>query len=79
MTRDAADRLAAALRDTLISPNVMDSNGEPANIVDALAYLARSVAHAAQALQAIAVSPHLGHYHRTIDRNGDGETDYDEE
>lgn len=39
------DALAETLREVLVSPNVMDSNGEPANLVDAMSNLARSLWH----------------------------------
>jgi hypothetical protein len=37
------DALAAALRETLISPNVSDDNWEPANVVDVLNKVARAL------------------------------------
>jgi hypothetical protein len=37
------DRVADAIRDTLCSPNVSDSNFEPANVVDALESIARAL------------------------------------
>jgi len=50
-------RLAAALEYALVSPNVADSNLEPANIVDALASLARAIHRLADA---IATRPSTG-------------------
>jgi len=41
MTTD--HRTAAAIRDALVSPNEADSNGEPANVVDGLYRVARSL------------------------------------
>ena len=35
--------LARALRDTLISPNASDSNGEAPNLVDATHHIARAI------------------------------------
>jgi len=46
----AANALAEALRDVLQSPNVSDSNGEPANIVDVLDGLGHSITFAAKHL-----------------------------
>jgi hypothetical protein len=43
MTRTSDDRIADAIDRSLISPNIWGSNGEPANIVDALHELARAV------------------------------------
>lgn len=37
MSRTIANTVAEAIRETLISPNVSDSNWEPANVVDSLA------------------------------------------
>ncbi len=42
---------ADALRDTLISPNVSDSNFEPANVVDALAGIAQAINNLASAVR----------------------------
>lgn len=42
--------LASALRDTLISPNVADSNWEPANLVDVLDAIARAIRFSAKHL-----------------------------
>ncbi len=54
---DGLARLAAALEYALVSPNVADSNLEPANIVDALASLARAIHRLADA---IATRPSTG-------------------
>ena len=35
--------IASAMRDTLISPNELDRNLEPANVVDALAAISRAL------------------------------------
>jgi len=40
------DDIAQALRETLFSPNVLDSNLEPANVVDALAKLGDDIRYA---------------------------------
>jgi hypothetical protein len=45
-----ADSTANAIRDTLMSPNVSDSNGESANIVDAVASLSYSTKRIANAI-----------------------------
>lgn len=42
MTARTNDTLASAIRETLISSNVCDSNLEPANVVDALANIANA-------------------------------------
>lgn len=42
---------AEAVRDTLISPNECDSNGESANVVDALFAIARSIRRLAEATE----------------------------
>jgi hypothetical protein len=44
------DEVAAALLQTLVSPNVSDSNGEAANIVDAIDKLARNAWKIADAI-----------------------------
>lgn len=49
-SRTPADRTAAALTATLISPNEIDSNMEPANVVDGLFAIARAVHHLADAV-----------------------------
>jgi hypothetical protein len=45
------DRVADAIRATLISPNVADSNFEPANVVDALALIARAIYRLAEVIE----------------------------
>ena len=40
-----------ALRETLISPNVADSTGEAANVVDALAAIANAINNLARAVR----------------------------
>jgi hypothetical protein len=42
MTADKSDKVATALRATLISPNEFDTNGEAANVVDGLFAIARA-------------------------------------
>jgi hypothetical protein len=55
MTRkNEPNPIAQAIYDTLISPNVPDSNLEPANVVDALAHIAKSGFAIAAALREIA-------------------------
>jgi hypothetical protein len=55
MTRkDETSLIAQAIYSTLISPNVPDSNFEPANVVDALAQIAKSGFAVAAALKEIA-------------------------
>ncbi len=44
------DELAEAVRATLTSPNEWDSNGEPANIVDAVAAAGRDIRAGLEAL-----------------------------
>lgn len=44
MRRD--DEIASALRATLMSPNVLDSNWEPANVVDAITKVASALTYA---------------------------------
>jgi hypothetical protein len=50
MTR-TADNIARALNDTLSSPSVLDSNGEVANVVDTLQFIANGTGLIASALQ----------------------------
>jgi len=42
---------AQALRDTLVSPNVADSNFEPANVVDALDKIACAIFRLAEVIE----------------------------
>jgi hypothetical protein len=49
-----SDTTAAALRDTLVSPNECDSHLEPANVVDALFFIGRQVGRLATALERLA-------------------------
>jgi hypothetical protein len=62
MTRNET---ADALRDVLISPNVADSNGECANVVDGLSLLADAVTRVARAITPLSAAPghdsHGGH------------------
>lgn len=44
-------RLADAVYDAFISPNESDRNMEPANVVDGLFAIARSIAHLANAIR----------------------------
>ncbi len=46
-----AEQIAAAIRDTLISPNVPDARGEAANLVDTTSYMANGVSGLRKALQ----------------------------
>lgn len=48
--------IAAALRDTLISPNESDRNMEPANIVDGLFAIARGLDRVATAIERLGVN-----------------------
>jgi hypothetical protein len=41
------DRIANALRETMISPNEPDTNLEPSNVVDGLFRIARAIDHLA--------------------------------
>ena len=50
-SKPARDQLADAVRETLISPNVADSNLEPANVVDVIANGANGLFSIAEALQ----------------------------
>lgn len=43
MATDKEQAIAEAIRFTLVSPNVSDSNGEAANVVDALNEIARAL------------------------------------
>jgi hypothetical protein len=45
------DRIADAIDRTFSSPNVSDSNGEPANVVDVLDDIARAIFSLAQAVR----------------------------
>jgi hypothetical protein len=47
---EAGEKIAAALRETLISPNESDQNLEAANVVDGLFAVARSLQSIADAL-----------------------------
>ncbi len=44
------DELAEAVRAVLVSPNEWDSNGEPANVVDAIASAGRDIRAGLEAL-----------------------------
>jgi len=46
----ASDSTAAALRETLISPNVVDANWESANVVDVIDRAGRSISGALRSL-----------------------------
>lgn len=50
MTENQSSSTAAALHDTLISPNCLDSNLEPANVVDGLYAIANGLNHIAEAI-----------------------------
>ena len=47
----AVQDIAQAIRDCLISPNESDQNLEPANVVDALAAIARAISRLAEAVE----------------------------
>lgn len=49
----AASRIAEALKHVFISPNVADSNMEPANIVDALDKIAHAIGNLADAVRGL--------------------------
>jgi hypothetical protein len=51
------NRVARAIGAAFISPNVMDSNWEAANVVDALAMIARSLHDVADAIREAAAPP----------------------
>lgn len=46
------DAISYAVRDSLISPNESDSNGEAANVVDGLFAIARAISKLADAVEA---------------------------
>lgn len=48
---ESVDGIANAIRQTLISPNVMDSNFEDANIVDVLSDVANGLCRIAKAIE----------------------------
>lgn len=50
-SKTARDQLASAIRETLISPNIPDSNLEPANVVDVIANGANGLFSIAESLQ----------------------------
>ena len=50
-TTDPISQVAKALKSVFISPNVADSNLEPANIVDVLDRLARAIFALADAIE----------------------------
>lgn len=43
LTDEQVYRLSQALENVFVSPNVSDSNGEPANLVDVMAMIAREL------------------------------------
>ncbi|ACX51567.1 hypothetical protein Adeg_0414 [Ammonifex degensii KC4] len=45
------DEIAEALRATLMTPDVLDSNLEPANVVDGLFFIGRAVYRLAEVLE----------------------------
>lgn len=51
-----SDPVAKAIRETLISPNVPDSNLEPANMVDVIANLSNGAFRIASAITPVAVA-----------------------
>lgn len=54
MTRTTTDEIARAIKATLISPNVSDSNGESANLVDSTAHIAAAIFDLAEAVRELA-------------------------
>jgi hypothetical protein len=56
--RAASAVIATALRDTLISPNVADSNLEPANLVDTTQRMARALFAISTSIDALAEAVH---------------------
>lgn len=50
----ARDAVGDAIRETLISPNVVDSNGEAANVVDVLQRIANGTGKIASAITPVA-------------------------
>lgn len=59
-TSTQTDRIADALRATLISPNESDANYEPANAVDAIAQAGRNIARALDRLGNGDACTHMG-------------------
>ena len=51
---DDDDTIQEAIRDVFISPNEEDSNAEPANVVDGLFAIARSLGAVAESLDRVA-------------------------
>jgi hypothetical protein len=52
--RTEAELISDAIRTSLISPNVPDSNHEPANLVDTASYIAYGVEGGARVLHEVA-------------------------
>jgi hypothetical protein len=50
---DKKDPITKAIYDTLISPNALDANLEPANVVDALYAIAHAINGHAEAVRAL--------------------------
>lgn len=61
------NEIASAIRETLCSPNVMDSNLEPANIVDAADRLAKALFSIGKQLERIAAA-----YERSVSEEVQG-------
>lgn len=64
------DNVAQAIRDAFISPNVCDSNLEPANLVDVFDRIACSLKRIADSLESVvdsAASHNLFHRNRITD------------
>jgi hypothetical protein len=59
----AQDEIAEAIRSALISPNVADYNGEPANVVDALARIADGLFAVATAIREAPQQDEFGQEH----------------
>ena len=53
---NAISRISSSIRDTFTSPNVRDSNGEKANLVDVIDELAASMDRIASGLESVATA-----------------------
>jgi hypothetical protein len=51
-----ADDVAKAIKYALVSPNELDSNGEPANVVDALYVIGRGIHRLATAVEKLGLN-----------------------
>jgi hypothetical protein len=57
VSRDGAQRVADSIDRNFTSPNEWDRNGEEANVVDALAGIARAIHHLAEAVEGLSHDP----------------------